>query len=187
MRDAGYNRSGDLDHQTGATLALWAPVRHCKSSRTVSAQDHQDQPRSNATRAPTATAPWANTGRYTFLDRDGSPFATFEPGPYVWATVMSRPAEDRAIVDAGLKALAFDSGPPLVCDEPATTYERASDEHGRLRISGATNRLGLGDKLRIIPGSESRKPLGVRDGGWPGAPSDVLRTFGRDGKDWVAY
>jgi D-serine deaminase-like pyridoxal phosphate-dependent protein len=29
---------------------------------------------------------------------------------------MSRPTEDRAIVDAGLKALAFDSGPPLVCD-----------------------------------------------------------------------
>jgi pyruvate/2-oxoglutarate dehydrogenase complex dihydrolipoamide dehydrogenase (E3) component len=30
---------------------------------------------------------------------------------FVWATVMSRPAEERAIVDAGLKALAFDSGP----------------------------------------------------------------------------
>src|SRR5271166_5746051 len=62
------------------------------------------------------------------------------------------PAEDRAIVDAGLKALAFDSGPPLVCDEPAATYERASDEHGRLAVSAATNRLGLGDKIRLIPG-----------------------------------
>jgi hypothetical protein len=60
--------------------------------------------------------------------------------------------KDRAIVDAGLKALAFDSGPPLVCDEPAATYERASDAHGRLGISGATNRLGLGDKLRLVPG-----------------------------------
>jgi 3-hydroxy-D-aspartate aldolase len=79
-------------------------------------------------------------------------FATFEPSLYVWTTVMSRPAEDRAIVDAGLKALAFDSGPPLVCDEPAATYERASDEHGRLGISGATNRLGLGDKIRLVPG-----------------------------------
>ena len=47
---------------------------------------------------------------------------------------MSRPAEDRAIVDAGLKALAFDSGPPTVCDQPAATYERASDEHGRLAV-----------------------------------------------------
>jgi hypothetical protein len=36
------------------------------------------------------------------------------------------------------KALAFDSGPPPVCDEPAATYERASDEHGRLAVSSAT-------------------------------------------------
>jgi D-serine deaminase-like pyridoxal phosphate-dependent protein len=53
------------------------------------------------------------------LDRDGAPTKAFEPSLYVWATVMSRPAEDRAIVDAGLKALVFYSGPPLVCDEPA--------------------------------------------------------------------
>src|SRR6202035_661017 len=71
-------------------------------------------------------------------------------GPF--RVMMSRAAEDRAIVDAGLKALAFDSGPPLVCDEPAATYERASDEHGRLAVSAATNRLGLGDKIRLIPG-----------------------------------
>jgi 3-hydroxy-D-aspartate aldolase len=77
---------------------------------------------------------------------------TGEPSLFVWATVMSRPTQDRAIVDAGLKALAFDSGPPLVCDEPAATYERASDEHGRLAVAAATNRLGLGDKLRLIPG-----------------------------------
>jgi hypothetical protein len=56
-------------------------------------------------------------------------------------------------LDAGLRTLAFDSGPPLVCDEPAVSYERASDEHGRLAISGATtNRLIIGDKLRLIPG-----------------------------------
>ena len=72
--------------------------------------------------------------------------------PSGWATVMSRPAEDRAIVDAGLKALAFDSGPPLVCDEPAAISERASDEHGRLGVLGGTNRLQIGDKIRLVPG-----------------------------------
>jgi D-serine deaminase-like pyridoxal phosphate-dependent protein len=86
------------------------------------------------------------------LDRDVAPTKAFEPSLYVWATVMSRPTQDSAIADAGLKALAFDSGPPLVCDEPTATYERASDEHGRLGISGATNRFGLGDKVRLIPG-----------------------------------
>jgi 3-hydroxy-D-aspartate aldolase len=41
---------------------------------------------------------------------------------------------------------------PLVHYEPAATYARSSDEHGRLGISGATNPLGLGDKVRLIPG-----------------------------------
>ena len=89
------------------------------------------------------------------IDRDGA------PSLFVWATVMSRPTEDRAIVDAGLKALAFDSGPPLVCDEPAATYERASDEHGRLAVAAATNRLNIGDKIRLVPGPlrPDRQPL----------------------------
>jgi hypothetical protein len=90
------------------------------------------------------------------LDRDGAPTKAFEPSLFVWATVMSRPTEDRAIVDAGLKALAFDSGPPTVWDEPTATYERASDEHGRLAVSAATNRLRIGDKIRLIPATATR-------------------------------
>ena len=106
-------------------------------------------------------------GSYIFMDadygrnrdRDGGPTKEFEPSLFVWGAVMSRPAEDRAIVDAGLKALAFDSGPPLVCDEPAATYDRASDEHGRLTVSAATNRLRLGDKIRLIPGIATRRSI----------------------------
>jgi D-serine deaminase-like pyridoxal phosphate-dependent protein len=99
-------------------------------------------------------------GSYIFMDADygrnldpeGAPTTAFEPSLFVWATVMSRPTEDRAIVDAGLKALAFDSGPPVVWDEPAATYERASDEHGRLAVTAVTNRLRIGDKIRLVPG-----------------------------------
>jgi len=86
------------------------------------------------------------------LDRDGGETRAFEPSLFVWATVMSRPTEERAIVDAGLKALGMDSGPPNVWDEPAARFDRASDEHGRLLISGATNRLRLGDKIKLVPG-----------------------------------
>ncbi|HEV2300697.1 MAG TPA: DSD1 family PLP-dependent enzyme [Stellaceae bacterium] len=86
------------------------------------------------------------------LDRDGAPASAFEPSLFVWAQVMSRPNAERAILDAGLKALAFDSGPPGLFDEPAAIYERASDEHGRLKITSATNRLKIGDKLRLVPG-----------------------------------
>ena len=67
------------------------------------------------------------------VDRDGEP-----------------PGRGSGIFDAGLKAIAFDSGPPVVCDEPAATSERTSDEHGRLAVSTATNRLGLSDKIRLI-------------------------------------
>jgi 3-hydroxy-D-aspartate aldolase len=86
------------------------------------------------------------------LDRDGGHTRAFEPSLFVWATVMSRPTEERAIVDAGLKALGMDSGPPNVWDEPAATYERASDEHGRLAVTAATNRLKIGDKIKLVPG-----------------------------------
>src|SRR5438552_4270299 len=86
------------------------------------------------------------------LDRDGAPTRAFEPSLLVWATVMIRPAEERAIVHAGLKALGFDSGPPTVWDEPAATYERASDEHGRPGITTATNRLKLRDQVNPVPG-----------------------------------
>src|SRR5207342_2709831 len=43
------------------------------------------------------------------LDPDGAATRAFESSLFVWATVMSRPNTERAIVDAGLKALAMDS------------------------------------------------------------------------------
>jgi len=43
-------------------------------------------------------------------------------------------------------------GQLCVCDEPAATCERATDEHGRLGISGATNRLNIGDQIRLVAG-----------------------------------
>ena len=38
------------------------------------------------------------------------------------------------------------------CRRLLRSARRASDEHGRLALSAATNRLGLGDKIRLIPG-----------------------------------
>ena len=83
---------------------------------------------------------------------DGEPFETFEPSLFVWVAVMSRPAEDRAIVDAGRKALGLVRGGRPSGASPPRPYERASDEHRRLAVSAASNRLVLGDKIRLIPG-----------------------------------
>jgi D-serine deaminase-like pyridoxal phosphate-dependent protein len=60
-------------------------------------------------------------GSYIFMDADyarnkgpdGGPFDAFEHALFVYATVMSAPAPERRIVDAGHKALAVDSGMPM--------------------------------------------------------------------------
>ena len=96
-------------------------------------------------------------GSYIFMNadyrhnrgRDGGPFATFEPSLFVWATVMSRPAEDRAIVDAGLKALAFVRGRRWSATSPprATSARRTSTAGLRSQPpptgSGSATRSGL--------------------------------------------
>jgi len=163
-------------HGSAQHLRDWAARRAAIAQAAERAANTRDLLERNALPCPVVTGAGTGTfefetgsgvytelqcGSYIFmdadygrnLDPDGAPTKAFEPSLFVWATVMSRPAEERAIVDAGLKALAFDSGPPLVWDEPAATYERASDEHGRLAVTAATtNRLYIGDKIRLVPG-----------------------------------
>jgi 3-hydroxy-D-aspartate aldolase len=97
-------------------------------------------------------------GSYVFMDADyhrnldggGRPALTFEQSLFVWATIMSHPTAERAVVDAGLKAFSMDSGMPLVAG-PGAQYLKASDEHGLLSVTDTT-RFRLGDKIRLIPG-----------------------------------
>lgn len=99
-------------------------------------------------------------GSYIFMDADyarnkradGGPYDTFEHALFVFATVMSMTQSDRAVVDAGLKAFAFDSGPPEPVGFAGAVYERPSDEHGNLNLAQSNVRPGLGDKVRLIPG-----------------------------------
>ncbi len=103
-------------------------------------------------------------GSYIFMDADygynlnasGNPIDDFENSLFVYATVMSRTTGDRAILDAGLKALSVDSGLPLPWEIPGVEFVGASDEHGKLLVSesvqGGNNDLKVGDKVRLIPG-----------------------------------
>lgn len=99
-------------------------------------------------------------GSYVFMDADyarnqdvaGATTPEFEHSLFIWTTVMSRPTDDRAVVDAGLKAFSVDSGMPLVCDAPDAVLDRASDEHGRVVLKHPTNAFRRGDKIRLIPG-----------------------------------
>jgi D-serine deaminase-like pyridoxal phosphate-dependent protein len=100
-------------------------------------------------------------GSYVFMDadygrnigEDGAPNRDFEHSLFVWTTVMSRPTDDRAILDAGLKALSVDSGMPVLHGfDDGVEYARASDEHGKVLVKRPTNRLRIGDKVKLVPG-----------------------------------
>jgi D-serine deaminase-like pyridoxal phosphate-dependent protein len=97
-------------------------------------------------------------GSYIFMDADYHRNALapdehhFEQSLFVVATVMSTPTRERAIVDAGLKAFAFDSGPPAVYGARGLAYERGSDEHGALSVAADARPPAIGDRLWLIPG-----------------------------------
>jgi D-serine deaminase-like pyridoxal phosphate-dependent protein len=98
-------------------------------------------------------------GSYVFMDADyarnqkadGSRFDTFEHALFVYATVMSTPAAERAVIDAGLKTFTFESGMPEVMGLAGAVYERPSDEHGGLNLAACNERPSLGDKILLIP------------------------------------
>jgi D-serine deaminase-like pyridoxal phosphate-dependent protein len=99
-------------------------------------------------------------GSYVFMDADyarnrqadGSAFAAYEHALLVYTTVMSAPVPERAVVDAGHKALSVDSGMPVPWRLLGAVYHRPSDEHGVLDLAGCTARPARGDKVMLVPG-----------------------------------
>jgi D-serine deaminase-like pyridoxal phosphate-dependent protein len=65
---------------------------------------------------------------------------------------MSASKPGVAVLDAGLKSLAVDSGMPTVWQRPDIKYVGASDEHGKLAVGSETAAPKLGEKLRLVPG-----------------------------------
>ena len=82
---------------------------------------------------------------------DGSPFRTFEQSLFVLTSVMSKPGPDRAVVDAGHKAAAIDSGLPVPFNRPGLNYTKPSDEHGML-IGDPIALPHRGEAILLIPG-----------------------------------
>nr|CAD6630490.1 alanine racemase [arsenite-oxidising bacterium NT-25] len=72
----------------------------------------------------------------------------------VVATVVSVPAENRAIIDAGSKVLTSDllglTGYGHVLGRDDILIDQLSEEHGRL-VSGSQIDLKVGEKVRIVP------------------------------------
>ncbi len=74
----------------------------------------------------------------------------------VWTAVVSTPAPDRAVVDAGSKTLAGD-GPVLgsvgrLREPPDLVIASLSEEHGVVRApDGGPMSLAVGDRLSVVP------------------------------------
>ncbi|PZR93740.1 MAG: alanine racemase [Stutzerimonas stutzeri] len=98
-------------------------------------------------------------GSYIFMDADyarnrmadGSSFHTFQHALFVLAGVMSKPVPDRAVVDAGHKAAAVDSGMPVPWKRDGVIYTKPSDEHGIL-TGDPVAVPHRGDRVLLVPG-----------------------------------
>jgi D-serine deaminase-like pyridoxal phosphate-dependent protein len=74
----------------------------------------------------------------------------------VYATVVSRAAPDRGILDAGSKTLTSDPGGGLdgfglILDHPEAKIARFAEEHGFLDLARSNTRPNVGDVVRIVP------------------------------------
>lgn len=74
----------------------------------------------------------------------------------ILATVVSRPAPGRAVIDAGVKTLTSDllgfSDYGLVVGFPEAVIKALSEEHGVIDISACNDAFpAIGEKIRIIP------------------------------------
>lgn len=74
----------------------------------------------------------------------------------VYATVVSRAAPERGILDAGSKTLTADPGGGLdgygyIIEHPQARIHKFAEEHGFLDLAACNERPGVGDIVRIIP------------------------------------
>jgi D-serine deaminase-like pyridoxal phosphate-dependent protein len=90
-------------------------------------------------------------GSYVFMDREYADALASDEVPwrqalFVDTTVISANHDAFVTVDAGLKAMATDAGPPVVAGHPERRYHWFGDEHGL--VTGAAT---VGDRLSLIP------------------------------------
>lgn len=97
-------------------------------------------------------------GTYIYMDRSqvAAGAASFDDCALtVLATIVSRPTDGRAIIDAGSKTLTSDllglEGHGYVLDYPEARIVGLSEEHGTLDVSACAKKPGIGDTIRIVP------------------------------------
>lgn len=95
-------------------------------------------------------------GSYVFMDAKyrtvEGPAVAFDPAIFLWSTIISRPAADRAVADIGFKTATPEFGLPQPADVAGLEVTGLSEEHAKLRLDGDARSLRPGDKCRFLPG-----------------------------------
>lgn len=89
--------------------------------------------------------------RYREIQWDDGNKIPFEQSLTVLASVISKPAANRCILDMGLKAISSDGGLPVPLDVPGATFNFGGEEHGELTWEDGPCPLALGDKVAFVP------------------------------------
>jgi D-serine deaminase-like pyridoxal phosphate-dependent protein len=74
-----------------------------------------------------------------------------QPALTLLATVVSRPATDRAILDIGQKSVSGYRNHPVLRDHPSCQIVSLSAEHATVHVPAEID-LKIGEKLYVIPG-----------------------------------
>lgn len=96
-------------------------------------------------------------GSYLFMDReyrDCEPAGpSFEPALFLDTRVVSANTPGQVTVDAGLKAMATEAGPPMVHSgaHPQSTWRFLGDEHGMLATPAGEPDPALDQLVALIP------------------------------------
>jgi D-serine deaminase-like pyridoxal phosphate-dependent protein len=96
-------------------------------------------------------------GTYIYHDRDQAraSLGLEACAMSILATVVSRPTDGRAILDAGSKTFSSDSlgldGFGLITDYPQAVLAKFSEEHGHVDCSASNARPRIGERVTIIP------------------------------------
>jgi D-serine deaminase-like pyridoxal phosphate-dependent protein len=93
-------------------------------------------------------------GTYIYMDTGHAELIGTTPADLGYAltvltTVISKPTEDRLIVDAGNKAIAREDS--MFRDVSGLRLYRLSAEQGRVRVTNPSREIEIGDKLELIP------------------------------------
>jgi len=90
-------------------------------------------------------------GSYALMDTDYADVGVaFEQAFYVLGTIVSRPAADRCVADAGHKSTTKDHALPRVQGVAGAAVTSLNDEHATIAIPPDC-RIRVGDRVRLIP------------------------------------